>query len=176
MGGPGAGQPSLNVPPSMGTGPNADTTSPPVDDPISALFSSLGGQGNATPGVVSQRPRTLVQKLIPVLHVLSMLAMLAWFVVWKEPEIFAANWSASTTKLEGSEQATGYDYEFGWGRWARLARGPPAGLAILPLVRHIHRLGLLVVEIRLSSPPFSGHSRHWNWPSIPYDCLHNLFV
>jgi GET complex subunit GET2 len=142
MGGAGAGQPSLHVPPSKGAGPNADASSPPVGDPISALFASLGGEaGGSTPDVVPPRPRTLTQKLIPVLHVLSMIAILVWFVVWKEPETFAASWLSSATKVEGSEQEAfvGHNLnEFGWRRWARLAKGPPVtGLAVPPLVRRI---------------------------------------
>ncbi|KAF8508474.1 hypothetical protein JB92DRAFT_2952835 [Gautieria morchelliformis] len=139
MGNAGANQPSFQVPPSIAGDPSADPSAPPAEDPISALLASLGGgAGNPTPNVAPSRPRTLTQKLIPVLHVLSMLAMLVWFVVWKEPETFELSWLASTVKSEGSEQEAFLGYKlkgFGWRRWARLARGPPtiAGLVVPPL-------------------------------------------
>ena len=139
MGSVSAGQPSLQVPPSIAAGPNTEPSAP-AEDLISTLLASLGGEaGNTTPNAAPPRPRTFTQKLLPVLHVLSMLAMLVWFVVWKEPQTFTASWLSSTVKLEGREQEAFEGYkstESGWRRWARLARGPPAiaGLIVPPVV------------------------------------------
>ena len=159
MGGAGAGQPGPKLPPSVTAIPNADPNFPSVpEDPISTLLATLGGSAGgpagATNGLFSgkggpftqaeappPRPRTLVQKLIPVLHLLSMLAMLVWFLGWKEPEAFTELWLENSAKVEGSEQDVAtWAYngkEFGWRRWAMLARGSPStvGLVVSPLVR-----------------------------------------
>lgn len=140
MGNAVAGQPSLQVPP-IAADPNVPSATP-GEDPMSAFLASLGdGPRNSKLDVTPLRPRTLTQKLLPVLHVLSMLAMLAWFVVWKEPEAFEASWLSGGSTLQGSEKGfVGYNLkEFGWRRWARLARGPStiAGLAVPSVVRHM---------------------------------------
>jgi hypothetical protein len=165
MGGAAIGQPGLQLP----SGPaNADANADPnavppasPEDPLSTLLASLGGSaggpfgatgpgsafgaagslfgGSASPPPQTQRPRTLVQKLVPVLHVLSMLAMLVWFVGWKEPEEFAETWLSNSVKEDESFGVGGK--EFGWKRWARLARGPPvAGLVVSPIVRGVFAL------------------------------------
>ncbi|KAF8584933.1 hypothetical protein K439DRAFT_1633055 [Ramaria rubella] len=144
MGGAAVGQPGLQMPPSIAADANAGHSAPSVpEDPISALLASFGASGDggnafAPTDVAPTRPRTLTQKLIPVLHVLSMLMILVWFVVWKEPQIFADSSLLNSAKSERGEQEAfvGYNLkDFGWKRWARLARGAPtiAGLVVPPL-------------------------------------------
>ena len=131
MGSAGAGQPDLQTLPSIATDPSVEPSAT-AEDHISTLLASLsGGAANTIPNTAPPRPRTLTKKLLPVLHVVTMLAILVWFVIWKEPETFEASWLSSMVKSEGGELN-----EFGWRRWARLARGPPttAGLFVPPVV------------------------------------------
>jgi GET complex subunit GET2 len=60
------------------------------------------------------KPPTLMKKLMPLLHLLSVWALLAYFVVWKEPQIFGGN-------AAGEE-----GWSWSWSasrRWAQLGRG-----------------------------------------------------
>lgn len=90
-------------------------------DPLLALMSHLaaGAGGKGTGSVpLSQpeaRPKTLTQKLLPILHIFSVWTLVAFFVFWMEPETFRAQNSAvvSSSSL--------------WSRWARLATGSVEG-------------------------------------------------
>ncbi|KAF8525113.1 hypothetical protein BU17DRAFT_42083 [Hysterangium stoloniferum] len=146
------------------TGTATDPSAPAAGDPFSALLSSIGGQEGGpfvAAAATPPQPRTLIQKLIPVLHVLSMIALVIWFVAWKEPEEFA-NTLASTvvhSNEAASEILTGYDTNgIGWKRWARLTGGPAsiAGLAIPPLPAFFWAfttIELLLHSLRLFSEP-----------------------
>ena len=97
--------------------PNTNSIVP--DDPLMALISSLGveaGMGRGV-GAVSQpraeaNPKTFIQKLLPVLHVFAVWALVAFFILWREPEVFRARNSAVVSTGDV------------WNRWARLAGGP----------------------------------------------------
>ena len=113
LGGPSLGGPRLpNV--------NAPVTNSPVpDDPLMTLMSSLGAEagigqraGAASQARAEEKPKTLIQKLLPILHVIAVWALVAFFIFWREPEAFRARNSAvvSTGDI--------------WNRWARLASGP----------------------------------------------------
>jgi GET complex subunit GET2 len=82
-------------------------------------MSSLGvdpGIGRGAEAVpqskVEAKPKTVIQKLLPILHVIAVWALVAFFIIWREPEAFRARNSAivSTGDI--------------WNRWARLASGP----------------------------------------------------
>lgn len=99
---------------------NAPVSNGPVpDDPIMALMSSLGveagigqGAGVAPQSRAEEKPKTFIHKLLPILHVIAVWALVAFFIFWREPEAFRARNSAvvSTGDI--------------WNRWARLANGP----------------------------------------------------
>jgi hypothetical protein len=108
-------------PPSGPRPPNLDaplTSSAVPDDPLMALLSSLGGEaGIGGAGAASQpraeaKPKPFIQKLLPILHIIAVWALVAFFIFWREPEAFRARNSAvvSTGDI--------------WNRWARLAGGP----------------------------------------------------
>jgi GET complex subunit GET2 len=88
------------------------------DDPLIALMSSLGvdpvgrGTGAVSQSKAEAKPKTVIQKLLPILHVIAVWALVAFFIFWREPEAFRARNSAvvSTGDI--------------WNRWARLASDP----------------------------------------------------
>ena len=95
------------------------TNSPVPDDPLIALMSSLGvdpgigrGAGAVSQSKAEAKPKTVIQKLLPILHVIAVWALVAFFILWREPEAFRARSSAvvSTGNI--------------WNRWARLASSP----------------------------------------------------
>lgn len=102
------------------------------EDPLSALFASMIGQDNNTsvPQHVPVKPKTLLQRALPLFHLLCMIGLLVWFVLWREPEQFAA-----TIKREGGEQVINVSKA---SRWAGLSKESPVklGLVVSPLVRN----------------------------------------
>jgi GET complex subunit GET2 len=95
------------------------TNSAAPDDPLLALMSSLGvdagigrGAGAVSQSKAETKPKTAIQKLLPILHVIAVWALVAFFIFWQEPEAFRARNSAvvSTGDI--------------WNRWARLANSP----------------------------------------------------
>ncbi|KAI0079071.1 hypothetical protein K474DRAFT_725983 [Panus rudis PR-1116 ss-1] len=87
---------------------------PPMD------FSAFGagmGQPPAPP-----KPRTMVQKLMPLIHIVAALMLLGYFVVWKEPLAY---------ELSGHGVAGKNDW---WGRWADLSwKSPVDGWGVQPV-------------------------------------------
>ncbi|RPD70841.1 hypothetical protein L226DRAFT_562663 [Lentinus tigrinus ALCF2SS1-7] len=103
---------------------SSSTAVPPPDDPMAALMSALqqGGAG-APPGFqfpgagaaaqsAAPKPKTLLQKLMPIVHVVCAWMLLAYFVLWKEPEAYEVNTHGG---IAGSR----------WRRWADLAYKAP---------------------------------------------------
>ena len=87
-----------------------------ASDPLAALMAQLSQPGQQ-PAFAQQtpsqppKPPTLLQKLMPLLHLFSVWALLAYFVFWKEPQVLgvpAEGWS--------------WSWEAGK-RWAQLGRG-----------------------------------------------------
>ncbi|KAI9510688.1 hypothetical protein F5148DRAFT_534983 [Russula earlei] len=99
---------------------NAPVTSSVVpDDPLLALISSFRAQAGVNQGAegifqsgMEAKPKRPIQKLLPILHVISVWALVAFFIVWREPEAFRARHSAVVPS--GNT----------WSRWARLASSP----------------------------------------------------
>ena len=93
-----------------------------ADDPLLALMSHFAAGAGAGKGAGSvplpqpeTRPKTLARKLLPILHVFSVWALVAFFIFWMEPEAFRAQNSAVVSSSTM------------WGRWARLATGSLEG-------------------------------------------------
>lgn len=93
-----------------------------ADDPLLALmshFTAGAGAGRGAGTAPLSQPeagrKSFTQKLLPILHVFSVWALVAFFVFWMEPEAFRAQNSAvvSSSSL--------------WSRWARLATGSLEG-------------------------------------------------
>lgn len=101
----------------------------PADDPFAALMQSL--QDGGPPGVTAggfpgmglvpppPKPRTLLHKLLPLIHLLSVWALVGYFVFWFEPRV-----SGSTA---------------GFSRWASLIserprQGAARMLGVQPMV------------------------------------------
>ena len=145
---------------------------PPTDDPMAALMNALqqGGAG-APPGfqfpgagispaeTTLPKPKTLLQKLMPVIHIISAWALLAYFALWKEPEAFDA-------KTHGSRESL-------WRRWAELGwKSPEDGWGVQAVVSHffssralcIRRLHDIILSLRSHSsgrsPPSRSSSTH----------------
>ncbi|KAI0005294.1 hypothetical protein BJV74DRAFT_762210 [Russula compacta] len=103
------------------TGPRPPDINAPVansavpDDPLLALMSSLGvGVGVGLGGGESQsrteaKPKLHMQKLLPLLHVIAVWALVAFFIFRQEPEAFQARNAAVVSSGDI------------WNRWARLA-------------------------------------------------------
>lgn len=158
------------LPSSALAGSDNGSAGPSPDDPLMALMNSLQGAGLGGAGgpdsnpfaqgpmanpfaaggasdmfgkmAAPPKPKTMLQRLLPLIHVLSMWCLVAFFVIWKEPEVWA---------IEGK----GPD---GWGemwrRWAELGRGQTPGLSGGGLKLGREAWGVQVV-VRLSTPFFS---------------------
>jgi len=103
-----------------------DPSLPPIDNPFAALLAAQAGgsgggvfppfgpgmTGKASIGSNDPQPTTL-QKIMPLLHILAIWCLLAYFVFWAEPQMY----SAVNREDEG---AVGL-----WRRWAELRRQSP---------------------------------------------------
>ena len=54
---------------------------PPFDAQLASLFAA-GPKGTNASMAQEQKPKTLLQKLVPVTHMLAMWCLLLWFVFW----------------------------------------------------------------------------------------------
>jgi GET complex subunit GET2 len=88
----------------------------PEDPLLAFLQPSLEGVLQGARGVSSsqmeEKPKTFVHKILPLLHLIAMWALVAFFIFWREPESFRARHSAVVSS--GGV----------WNRWAQLAGGP----------------------------------------------------
>ncbi|PIL30776.1 hypothetical protein GSI_06944 [Ganoderma sinense ZZ0214-1] len=97
---------------------------PPTEDPMAALMAAFQqggagtppafpfpGTGKAPSEVAPPKPKTLLQKLLPIIHIISAWALLAYFAIWREPEAY-------NTKTHGSQESH-------WRRWAELSWKSP---------------------------------------------------
>ena len=115
---------------SEGIYPSSRESAPPFDAQLASLFAAGPKGGNASM-VQEKKPKTLWQKLIPVVHVLGMWCLLLWFVIW-------GGGSYSYVQEESMKQ------QF-WEWWADLSRRPP------PFTEQ----NTGVVRVLLSSWPYS---------------------
>ncbi|GLB36710.1 hypothetical protein LshimejAT787_0309970 [Lyophyllum shimeji] len=108
---------------------DVDPTLPPLDNPLAAMLFPQGdnafppGAGAGAAGkapaaaaaAVDPPPPTRLQKLMPFVHLISMWCLLAYFVLYKEPQAYL--------EAGGSVEAT---HGAGlWRRWAELGRSSP---------------------------------------------------
>ena len=109
------GEPSMPVDPSL----------PPIDNPFAALLAAQVGGGSTSGGVfppfgpgmtgkasVDVPEPTTLQKVMPLLHIVAMWCLLAYFVLWAEPQMYRA--------VNGEDEGVGL-----WRRWAELGRHSP---------------------------------------------------
>ncbi|KAK1222443.1 hypothetical protein PQX77_014712 [Marasmius sp. AFHP31] len=142
MGGPNSSSPGQ---PAIGEVPGAPQIPPSLaDNPLAAmLFGAAGGQG-ATGGMppfpppgmgmglgkgasssggagtqVQTKKRSKLQKLMPLVHMVAIWALLAYFVVVREPEAHAS------VRGEAASLGGRIDWTGMWRRWADLAHKSP---------------------------------------------------
>jgi GET complex subunit GET2 len=118
--------------PGMGGGANGAL---PEGDPFAALMAMMGPQGEQSgaagpmgmmpqnlfappPSSVSSAPaqRTLLEKLMPVVHLVAGWVLLAVFVIWKEPQAYETK-----SRLADANVA-----QERWKRWAELGHSSPS--------------------------------------------------
>ncbi|KAH7884101.1 hypothetical protein F5I97DRAFT_1969331 [Phlebopus sp. FC_14] len=126
----------------------------PQEDPFAAMMAQLtqtdpsrASQAGKTPvGSVPPQPATRLQKLMSLLHVVCMWCLLAFFVLWKEPQIF-------TEKTAGA-----VEIPF-WKRWPMLAiQGGDGGgwsVQVVPFFWAFMTLQVMLHSLRI----FSGHNQ-----------------
>ena len=110
---------------------------PAQEDPLAALLTAMtqqqkeGGQemfGNI-PGMTMQpptppAPKTLLQKVMPLVHLVAAWLLFAYFVIWKEPEAY-------DVRSHGSVLA-----QSRWKRWAEMGwKNPVDGWGVQAVVR-----------------------------------------
>ena len=116
-----ASLPGLSSPIGDPTGP-IDPSAPPIDNPFAALMGLSGnGMGGALPPglrpfpVEEPKPKTTLQKVLPLLHLIAVWCLLAYFLLWAEPKSYA---EASPTGLSDER----WNVEGLWKRWAEFGR------------------------------------------------------
>jgi hypothetical protein len=85
---------------------------PSSEDPFSILMSQISAQrpypAGKEPAMGPFRPPSLVQRLLPLVHLVAVWGLLGYFVLWREPELF-------------EQQTHGVISSDGrWSRWAEL--------------------------------------------------------
>ncbi|RDB24603.1 hypothetical protein Hypma_008217 [Hypsizygus marmoreus] len=106
---------------------DVDPTLPPMDNPFAAMLFPQGAGGGgfppgfgaagkmpAGPDATVEKPPTRLQKLMPFVHLITVWCLLAYFVLWKEPQIYG--------EVGGNVVGAGL-----WRRWAELGRSTPLG-------------------------------------------------
>lgn len=153
-----------------------DTPPPPMDNPLATMLfpqgqgafpqvSSAGTEGKE-PVAVAPAPLARLQKLMPFVHLLSMWALLAYFVVYMEPRLW-------TQSLGGFVDVGGQKFGM-WRRWAELGRATKLEdvalmLRVQVLVsRAINEVSFRVIDCERGNSPFSGHLRRCSLSCILY--------
>ncbi|TCD60795.1 hypothetical protein EIP91_009508 [Steccherinum ochraceum] len=150
------GQPQL---PSSGPSGGSSTDGPAPEDPLAAMFSAMTQQqggaqgmfGAGMPGMNMQppappTPKTLVQKLMPLVHLVAAWVLLAYFVIWKEPEVYDTQ-SYRSFLVQGR-----------WRRWAELGHKSATdgwGVQTVPFFWAFTTLAIMLHSWRI----FSGLDR-----------------
>ncbi|KZT35453.1 hypothetical protein SISSUDRAFT_1008775, partial [Sistotremastrum suecicum HHB10207 ss-3] len=96
--------------PNEGDGSEQIPPMPMGANPLQSLMSAFGGEGQfpSGPQVSPPKPRTLLEKLLPLIHLVSTLALLAYFIFVQEPK----------SRAFGDPQSV-------WARWGYLSRHSP---------------------------------------------------
>jgi hypothetical protein len=135
--------------------PGTNFTAP--DDPLLALMTSLGVEagrredmGGLSQSRMEAKPKKVVQKLLPLLHIIAVWALVAFFIFWLEPEAFRARNSAVVSS--GNT----------WSRWARLASNPAESVWGIEIV-------VSVLPVATTQQPcFDTHRSHFSGRSFPW--------
>jgi len=126
------GGPSLTAGSSLGPDPNNPQA---PEDPFAALAAAFAGGkegGMFAPQPAAQpKPKTLLQRIIPILHILSMAGLLLFFVFWQEPEKYLFYRTHRPPDITGDMKTMNM-----WQRWASLASTRPdeRRMTLFPLV------------------------------------------
>ncbi|KAI6043788.1 hypothetical protein EDC04DRAFT_2866210 [Pisolithus marmoratus] len=152
MGGGGAPRTPFSLPPQG---------QPPTDaDPMSTFLAQLAqanqaqGRGFGSAAAASgqspltQTPPSRLQNMIPLIHALCMWCLLAFFVLWKEPSVYA-------------EKAAVHQSEVSiWRRWQMLGYRRPEdeggwGVQLVPFFWALMTVEIMLHTIRI----FTGHAQ-----------------
>ncbi|KIK94686.1 hypothetical protein PAXRUDRAFT_827754 [Paxillus rubicundulus Ve08.2h10] len=128
------------------------TGPPPAEDPFANMMSQLtqmgparGAAGKAPAPPVPAQPATYLQKLMPLLHVVCMWCLLAFFLLWKEPQVFV-------------EKTVGTVDGAFWRRWPTLATQGALeggwGVQVVPFFWAFMTLQVMLHSLRI----FTGHN------------------
>jgi len=134
------GQPPPVMPPSNGQ----DATSGP--DHFSAMLASAVEQQkkSGSASTSAQKPQTRLQKLMPIIHLGSIWCLLAYFVLYKEPQIY----DEGVHTMEYSRSDV-------WGRWADFGRTTHVSgvwrLALVPFFWAFTTLEIVLHSMRIFS-------------------------
>lgn len=107
---------------SNGPIPTTDANAPFNMPPGMPAFPGMNFPGAGAEPAAPPKPKSLVQKLLPLLHLLATFALLVYFVLWKEADAFSDRAGASVlTGADGKAESR-------WRRWAELGwRAPEDG-------------------------------------------------
>ncbi|KAL0950502.1 hypothetical protein HGRIS_007311 [Hohenbuehelia grisea] len=125
----------------------------PGADPFSAMLASVSEQqkqrGKASTTV--QKPPTRLQKLMPLIHLGAIWCLLAYFVLYKEPQMYGE-------EMRTQQFSSGKGI---WGRWAELGRTTHIVNVWRIAIVVSHNLGgvLRYPSSRAFNSHFSGPSR-----------------
>ncbi|KAG8894727.1 hypothetical protein FRC00_008536 [Tulasnella sp. 408] len=116
-------------------------------NPLAAMFgaSAAGVPTAASVAVQPPKPKTLLQKLVPLLHAVSVLVLLAYFVFKGEPSAFEAGNGGAGLPPSMS----------GWSRWSSLvrARSEEGGIQAVPIFAAFTTLQIVLHSIRIYNEP-----------------------
>lgn len=113
-------------------------------NPLAAFGLSAGAPTTAI--AVEPKRKTLLQKLVPLLHAVSVLCLLAYFVFKFEPLAYEAS-SSGGGGLPGSIS--------GWSRWSSLgkAKSDVGGIQAVPIFAAFTTLQIVLHSIRIYNEP-----------------------
>ncbi|KAK7468372.1 hypothetical protein VKT23_002888 [Stygiomarasmius scandens] len=140
-GGAGAGtMPALPGTGSMGTDGKSEGI-PPLMPPG---FPNMAGTGPGMPpgammATEPPKPKTLLQRLMPLIHLVAMWALLAYFAFFQEPKVYEETFGATSVSGSGWQGV--------WTRWGELAKRNP---------------------LSSSSDSLTGESAGWTVAALPF--------
>ncbi|KAG8932417.1 hypothetical protein FRC01_014143 [Tulasnella sp. 417] len=111
-----------------------------------AAFGSSSAATSAAVAVEPPKPKTLLQKLVPLLHAVSVLFLLAYFVFKGEPSAYEAGSPAVGGALGSMSR---------WSRWSSLvrAKSDEGGIAAVPIFAAFTTLQIVLHSIRIYNEP-----------------------
>ncbi|KAG8977260.1 hypothetical protein FRB90_008870 [Tulasnella sp. 427] len=115
----------------------------PALNPLAAAFGGITPNAGASVAVEPPRRKTLFQKLTPLIHAVSVLVLLVYFVFKWEPSAYDAG---ST----GVPESMG-----GWARWGSLvrAKNEEGGVQAVPIFAAFTTLQIVLHSIRIYNEP-----------------------